>query len=111
MPLAVVDQVVGVDDALVAAEDDARRWNEREVPAQPPVFRIERTGHVHRGRRDEDFVAFRQLSNDGLAIGQYVEILEERRIEHCLRGGTMPRRNALLEVTTLDIGQAQVRAV
>src|SRR3954471_24804033 len=40
MPRAIVNEVVRIDDALVAAEDQVRGGNEGEVPAEPTVFRV-----------------------------------------------------------------------
>src|ERR1700728_3492638 len=41
MQRLIVDQVMGVEDALVSAEDEVRRVQVRKVPAQPAVFRAE----------------------------------------------------------------------
>ena len=111
VPRPIVDQIVRIDDSLVAAEDDVRGRNEREVAAQPAVLCVEGTGNVHRGRRDEHFVMLGQFPHHILAIRHRRQVFEEGSIEHRFRGCSMRGRDRVLEMTSPYVGRAEVHAI
>ena len=53
----VVDEIVGVEDALVPTEDEMGRREKGKVPLQLTEFWAEGFGKLHRGGGDEDFIA------------------------------------------------------
>jgi hypothetical protein len=73
----VVYEVIGRDDALVAAEDFVARRHEREVLLQPPELGGEGGRVLHCGRRHEDLVALRQVGDHLLATLDDPQVAEE----------------------------------
>ena len=53
----VVDEVVGAEDAFVAAEDDVGGGDGGEVAGEPAVLGVEGGGDLHGGGGDEDLEA------------------------------------------------------
>ena len=62
----VVDEIVGAEDALVAAVDDVRGRDEGEVLREPAVFLVKRGRDFHGSGGDEDFVVHLQALKDAL---------------------------------------------
>src|SRR6478609_10910081 len=56
----IIDQVIGRDDAFIAAEYDVAGRNERKVAPQPTELGFKRAGNVHRRGRDEYFISLHQ---------------------------------------------------
>jgi hypothetical protein len=73
----VVDEVVGAEDAFVAAEDDVRGGDEGEVFGEPVVFGGEAGGDFHGGGGDKDFVAGLEALEDALGVRHDGEDAEE----------------------------------
>jgi len=73
----VVDEVVGAEDGLVAAEDDVGVGDGGEVALQPAELGIEGAGDFHGGGGDEDFVMALERFEDARGIGHDVEVFKE----------------------------------
>jgi hypothetical protein len=73
----VVDEIVGAEDALVAAEDDVGGGDEGEVFGKPVVLGGEAGGDFHGGGGDEDFIAGLEAFEDALGVGHDAEDAEE----------------------------------
>src|SRR5208283_4228478 len=73
----VVDEVVGAEDGLVAAEDDVGGWDGGEVALQPAVLGVEGGGDLHSGTGDEDFEVLLEAAEDALRVGHDIEDVEE----------------------------------
>src|ERR1700722_1957343 len=68
MPVRVIDQVIGVQDALVPAKNKVHRWNEGKVPSQPAIFRAEGIGKFHGRSGDKNLVMFIELGQNLLTV-------------------------------------------
>src|ERR1700744_2950072 len=77
VPVGVVDQVVGQQDAFVTAKHKMRGRNEGEVPAQPPVFRAKGVGELHGRGGNEYLVMRRELGENFLAVLKDRQVLKE----------------------------------
>ncbi len=73
----IVDEVIGIDDALVAAEHDVAPGNEVEVLLEPVVLIDKRVGKLHGGRSNEQLVTLGYFAQYALAVGNDREVLEE----------------------------------
>jgi hypothetical protein len=73
----VVDEVVGQEDALVAAEHDVLPGNERKVLGQPVKLIGKAGAELHGRRGDIHLVLFRKLIDDLLAIGHHLQVPKE----------------------------------
>ena len=68
MPVRVIDQEIGVQDALVSAKNEVHRGNERKVPLQPAIFRTEGIGKFHGRSGDKNLVVFIKLGQNLLTV-------------------------------------------
>ena len=73
----VVDQVIGAEDALVAAKNVVGRRDEGKVALQPAVLGAERVGDGHGLGGDEDVEAGGKVLQNLLRIGHQGQIFEE----------------------------------
>ena len=73
----VVDEVVGAEDALVAAVDDVRGGDEGKVLREPTVFLMKRAWDLHGRRGDEDLVVHLEAAEDALGFRHDGEGFEE----------------------------------
>jgi len=73
----VVNEVVGAEDAFVAAENIVRGRNERKMALQPAVFWAERVGDGHGLGGDEDFEAGAEVSEDLLRVGHDGQVFKK----------------------------------
>src|SRR5271166_2804091 len=82
VPRVIVDQIIGIQDTLVPAENYMTRRNEWEMSGQPVVLSSERSGHFHGGRTDEDLILLHQPADHLLAIRHDIQIGEEVPLLH-----------------------------
>ena len=73
----IVDEVVGAEDGLVAAEDVMGGRDEGEVALEPSILGTERVGHDHGLGGDEDFKTGGEILKGFLRAGDEGKILEE----------------------------------
>jgi hypothetical protein len=73
----VVDEEVGAEDALVAAEDDVCGVDEGEVALEPVELGGEGGGDLHGGGGDEDLILRLEALDDAGGVGHDVEDGEE----------------------------------
>src|ERR1039458_9366126 len=73
----VVNEVVGAEDGLVAAEDVMRGRDEGKVALQPAVLGAEGVGDGHGLGGDEDFKTGGEVFEDVLSAGHEGQVLEE----------------------------------
>ena len=74
---------------------------------QPAVLGIERARHIHRRRRDHDFVPGRELGDHVTAVRQDFEVLEEGGVQQRLGRLPMLGWDDLLEVTAPQLRNRQ----
>src|ERR1039458_7422524 len=77
IPRLVVDEVVGAENSLVAAEDVMRGRDEGKVTLQPSVLGAEGIGHGHGLRCDKDLKTRGKILEHRLCIGNHVQHFEK----------------------------------
>src|ERR1035437_1371464 len=73
----IVDEVVGAQNALVAAEDVVRGRDEGEMALQPAVLGAQGVGHGHGLGGDEDFEAAAEVFEHLLGVGYQGKVFKE----------------------------------
>ena len=73
----VVDEIVGAEDGLVAAEDVMGGRDEGEMALQPAVLGAERVGDAHGLGGNEDFKAGREVLEHLLRARHKRQVLEK----------------------------------
>src|SRR5579864_631839 len=73
----VVDEILGAENGLVAAEDVVGGRDEQEVALQPAILGAERVGYGHGLGGDENVEAFGQVLQDLLRTGHQWEVFEK----------------------------------
>src|ERR1700744_2086744 len=65
----IVDQIVGIQNSFIAAEDEMCWRQKRKMAAQPAELGSERVGKLHSRRSDKNLILLGQRFHHALAIG------------------------------------------